>query len=91
MARSLQKVNMTLTNRQTRNAIASIFCVLALFLVPAISNAMSCAPRQFTLSEAYDAADSIIVGLITECEEEVSSEPWANGCTCSTFPSFHAA
>ncbi len=79
---------MMLTNRQTRHVIASTLSVLALFGVPTISHALSCAPRLFTLSEAYEAADSIIVGLITECREEVSTDPWTNGgsdCSFSTI------
>jgi len=51
------------------------------------ARALSCAPRIFTLSEAYEAADSIIVGLVTECEEEVSREPWANGGSDCSFVS----
>ena len=78
---------MTLTNRQIRHEIASTFAVLALFVVPTISHALSCAPRQFTLSEAYEAADSIIVGVITECKEEVSSDSWANGGSDCSFSS----
>ncbi|MEX0976987.1 MAG: hypothetical protein WDZ50_07815 [Woeseia sp.] len=31
------------------------------------------------MSEAYKAADSIIVALITECQVEVSSDPYASG------------
>ncbi len=78
---------MMLTDRQTRHAIASTLSVLALFAVPTTSHALSCAPRQFTLSEAYEAADSIIVGLITECKEEISSDPWANGGSDCSFSS----
>jgi len=78
---------MMLTDRQMRHRIASTLSVLALFGVPTISHALSCAPRQFTLSEAYEAADSIIVGLITECKEEISSDPWANGGSDCSFSS----
>ncbi len=49
--------------------------------------ANSCAARLFTLSEAYAAADSIIVGLVTECKESVSSEPYASGGADCSFTS----
>ena len=78
---------MMLTNRQTRHVIASTLSVLALFGVPTISHALSCAPRQFTLSEAYEAADSIIVGLIAECKNEISTDQWANGGSDCSFTS----
>jgi hypothetical protein len=35
--------------------------------------------EHFTLSKAYESADSIIVGLISECSEQVSSDPYASG------------
>ena len=78
---------MMLTDQQMRHAIASTLSVLALLAVPTISLGLSCAPRQFTLSEAYEAADSIIVGLITECKEENSSDPWVNGGSDCSFSS----
>jgi hypothetical protein len=78
---------MMLTERQMRHAIASIFSILTFFGAPTITHALSCASRHFTLSEAYEAADSIIVGLITECKEEVSSDPWANGGSDCSFSS----
>lgn len=78
---------MKLAKRQMRHAIASTIYILALFGVPAIAHALSCAPRQFTLEEAYETADSIIVGLITECKDEVSRDPWANGGSECSFSS----
>lgn len=78
---------MTLTERQMRNVIASTLSILTFFLAPTITHALSCASRHFTLSEAYEAADSIIVGLITECKEEISSDPWANGGSDCSFSS----
>ena len=61
------------------SVVASIVAIVAFLVLPMNARALDCAPRAFTLSEAYDAADSIIVGLVTECEEEVSREPWADG------------
>ncbi len=66
---------------------ASIAAIVALVVLPINALALSCKARVFTLSEAYNAADSIIVGLVTECEEEISREPWANGGSDCTFVS----
>jgi hypothetical protein len=73
--------------RHTLSVLASTVAIGALLVLPMNARALSCAPRVFTLSEAYDAADSIIVGLVTECEEEVSREPWANGGSDCSFVS----
>ena len=69
------------------SVVASTAAIVALLILPINARALSCAPRDFTLSEAYDAADSIIVGLVTECDEEVSREPWANGGSGCSFVS----
>jgi len=73
--------------RHILSVIASTAAIVGLLVLPMNARAMSCAPRDFTLSEAYDAADSIIVGLVTECEEEISREPWANGGSDCSFVS----
>lgn len=65
--------------------ITRYFSILVLIGAPQFVQALSCAPQDHTLNEAYAAADSIIVGLVTECEEEVSSEPWANGGSGCAF------
>ena len=78
---------MMLAEKQIQHAIASTLSVLVMLGTPTISHAMSCAPRQFTLSEAYEAADSIIVGLITECKNEVSTDAWANGGSDCSYSS----
>ena len=69
------------------SVVASTAAIVALFVLAMNARALSCAPRVFTLSEAYDAADSIIVGLVTECEEELSREAWANGGSGCSFVS----
>lgn len=73
--------------RYILSVIASTAAIVALLVLPMNARALSCAPRVFTLGEAYDAADSIIVGLVTECEEEISREPWANGGSDCSFVS----
>jgi len=78
---------MTLTDRSIRQAFASTISVVVLFMLPTNAYALSCAPRLFTLSEAYEEADSIIVGLVTECKQEVSSDPWAGGGGDCSFDS----
>ena len=77
----------TRSSRHILSVVASTAVIGALLVLPMNARALSCAPRVFTLSEAYDAADSIIVGLVTECEEEVSREPWANGGSDCSFVS----
>ncbi len=77
----------------TRSPIKALSVFVLFFASVVISGlpmnalALTCGSRQFTLSEAYEAADSIVVGLVTECEEEVSSEPWANGGSGCSFDS----
>ncbi len=73
--------------RHILSVIASTAAIVALLVLPMNARALDCAPRNFTLSDAYDAADSIIVGLVTECEEEISREPWANGGSDCSFVS----
>lgn len=73
--------------RRISSAIASTAAIAALLVLPMNASALSCAPRVFTLSEAYDAAESIIVGLVTECEEEISRDSWANGGSGCSFVS----
>jgi hypothetical protein len=76
-----------LAKNRIRHTIVSILLVHSLLAVPTITHALSCASRHFTLSEAYGAADSIIVGLITECKEEISRDSWANGGDDCSFTS----
>lgn len=78
---------MAMTDRSTRRALVSTISIVVLFLLPINAYALSCASRLFTLGEAYEEADSIIVGLVTECEEEISREPWANGGSGCAFVS----
>lgn len=70
-----------------RCATALTISILVFLGIPTMAHALSCASRHFTLSEAYEAADSIVVGLITECKEEISSEPWAHGGSDCSFSS----
>jgi len=42
--------------------------VSALLLFSASVHARTCEPRHFTLADAYEEADSIVVGIVTECE-----------------------
>lgn len=70
-----------------RQTIASTLSVLTLLGAPTVSHALSCAPRHFTLSEAYEAADSVIVGQVTNCRLPISKDPWANGGDDCSFTS----
>lgn len=56
-----------------------MMAIAILFVSASSTHALSCAPGYRTLSDAYEAADSIVVALITECKKEVSSDPWASG------------
>lgn len=85
--RTIRQVVMMVTNKQKLHSIASAVSLLTFFGASAISHALTCAPGHFTLSEAYDEADSIIVGLITECKEEVSREAWVSGGSDCSFTS----
>ena len=78
---------MTLVDGSIRCVPASIISAVVLLALPIDAYALSCAARVFTLSEAYEAADSIIVGLVTECEQEVSDDPWAHGGANCSFVS----
>lgn len=51
------------------------------------AHALSCKPRSFTLAEAYEQADSIIVGQVTECEQETSTDRWTEGGSGCAFDS----
>ena len=70
-----------------RHTVLLLLLVNSLLGMPAAALALSCAPRNFTLNEAYEAADSIIVGLITECQEETSRDTWTNGGDDCSFTS----
>lgn len=72
------------------HAIAPALFIVSILGTPAVAYALSCAPRHFTLNEAYEAADSIIVGLVTTCEEERSSDPWTSGGADCSFVSLEA-
>ena len=78
---------MTLVDRSMRCVPVSTISAVLLSALPINTYALSCAARIFTLSEAYEAADSIIVGLVTECEQEVSDDPWAHGGANCSFVS----
>lgn len=76
-----------LAEDRMRHTIVPILLAHSLLGLPAITHALSCASRNFALNEAYEAADSIIVGLITECQEEISRDSWANGGDGCSFTS----
>ena len=78
---------MTLVDRSMRCVPISTISAALLLALPINTYALSCVARLFTLSEAYEAADSIIVGLVTECEQEVSDDPWADGGADCSFVS----
>lgn len=65
--------------KSLRHAVASTTAIAILSFLASNTHALTCASEQFTLSEAYDAADSIIVALILECQVEVTSDPYAIG------------
>lgn len=67
------------------SVVASSAAIVILLVLPMTARALSCAPKVHTLLEAYEAAESIIVGLVTECEEEINREPWANGGSGCSF------
>ena len=62
--------------------------VLALILYSASAQALSCPSRVFTLADAYEEADGIIIGIVTACEEAQSTDMWVGGgagCSFSTL------
>ena len=59
--------------------------VLALILFSTSVHASSCRARIFTLAEAYEEADGIIVGIVTACEEEQSTDMWVGGGSGCAF------
>ncbi|MEM7312049.1 MAG: hypothetical protein AAF497_02745 [Planctomycetota bacterium] len=61
--------------------------MVGVWVMPAVATALSCAPPTYDLAAAYESADSIIVGLVTECEEEVSTEAWVSGGSNCSFVS----
>lgn len=63
----------------TPNPLVNTLGVAALLGVSTVSQALTCAPQHLTLEEAYQAADSIIVGLISECAEEANTGLWVSG------------
>lgn len=68
--------------------LAGSLMTMIIVLVSARStHALSCKSEPFTLDEAYEAADSIIVALVTECQEQVSSDSWASGGDGCSFVS----
>jgi hypothetical protein len=73
------------TARSVRRATVLMTAIVILFALATSAYANVCAERLFTLSEAYEAADSIIVGLVTECRQAVSSEPYASGGADCSF------
>lgn len=85
--RTIRQVVMMVTDKQKLHSIASAVSLLMFFGASAIANALTCAPAHFTLSEAYESADRIIVGLITECKEEVSRDAWVSGGSECSFTS----
>ena len=52
--------------------------LICLFVCEAAS-ALSCVVPRFTLDEAYRQADSIIIGLVTECTETQGVDLWTGG------------
>ena len=70
-----------------KNAFSTVVFSTILLVLPATALSLSCAPNAFTLSEAFEKADSIIVALVTECKKEISSEAWAHGGADCSFVS----
>jgi hypothetical protein len=70
---------MTNSEQSLRRKPASTVLITVLFLLSADVHALSCASRHFTLREAFEAADSIIVGVVTGCRQEISSDGWTGG------------
>lgn len=66
---------------------AVLTAALLVLLLPMTVHALSCAVRNFTLAEAYEDASSIIIGIVTECREPVSRDPWTNGGADCSFDS----
>ena len=59
--------------------------VFALCLYSTSAYALSCAARVFTLADAYEEADSIIVGIVTACEQAQSTDVWVGGGSGCSF------
>lgn len=73
--------------RITDNRLVWTTLIACLLLSAVRAHALSCAPRLFTLAEAYEEADSIIVGQVTQCEQETSSDEWTEGGSGCAFDS----
>jgi len=59
--------------------------VLALSLYSSNAQALSCPARVFTLADAYEEADGIIIGIVTACEQAQSTDMWVGGGTGCSF------
>ncbi len=70
-----------------RVSMSALLFASMMFAATEPAQALSCAAPSFTLQEAYDAADRIVVGLVTECERETSSDPWVGGGENCSFTS----
>ncbi len=77
----------TRSMRNTLPVVASTAAIVALLVLTTNARASDCVPRVFTLSEEFDAADSIIVGFVTECEEDPGRELWTDGGRDCSFVS----
>lgn len=76
------------TRKSPGGLSSPVMSVAAIALISALTfdaRALSCAQQTFTLNEAYAAAHSIIIGMVTECLEPVSSDPWAGGGADCSF------
>ncbi|MEM7612099.1 MAG: hypothetical protein AAF270_10490 [Pseudomonadota bacterium] len=62
-----------------RLSSAQTMQLLALALMPSVASAFTCAAEPYTLREAYEDADSIIIGVVTECAQPISGAPHTGG------------
>ena len=76
---------MTSCGRSAGHALVATGLAVAGLALPGAAFALSCASPNFTLSEAYEAADSIVVGLVTECKETTSQSVWVGGGSDCSF------
>ncbi len=67
---------------------------LLLLVSPAVAFALSCIPNAYTLQEAHDSSDAIIIAIVSDCAVPKSADGWSTGgdsCTLSTLEVIKAA
>ena len=77
-------MNMRLSAPIRRRATAFVVAIVFTYF-PIHAETLSCAPRLFTLSEAYEASDAIVVAMVSECAIADGRDTWTSGGDQCTF------